>query len=133
MKRFLRWFLLNLFTIGTLTLGYYTGEMGLTGTLIGIYEFIILILIFIILMVSISELEKDSIVKVKKDVGLKDGYGFTWGTLVEPLIIYWVYKMGYSKLTILMFLTLIVGVSLSLRHYTLKKEYKKTEVGEDEV
>lgn len=125
MKKFLRWFLLNLFTIGTLTLGYYTGEMGLTGSLIGIYEFVILFLLFTVLLVSMSDSEKEAIVKLKRDIGTKDGYKFTWKVLFEPFLMFWVYKMGYSKLTILMFLTLIVGSALTFRHYSLKKEYKE--------
>ena len=132
MKKTLSWFLLNMFTIGTLTLGYYTGEMGLTGGLIGVYEVIILSIIFVFLAISVNDSEKESIVKIKKSLAVKDAYKFSWRTLLEPFIIYWVYRMGYSKITILMFLTFVIGNALTMRAYTLRKELKGKEEGEEE-
>lgn len=120
MKRFLRWTLLNVFTIGVPTLGYFTGEMGIAGTMVGIWQtlWVFLLLLTLIIYISDGELAK----KTKESMNNDKNIGIKWTFAFEPFFVFWIFYMGYGKIGILMVIEVVLFLAIVMRKHTIKKE-----------
>ena len=113
MKNFIKWLGLNISVQAILIAGYYFGETGIPGFVVGGYT---LISIIMLLLIKLAVMFKDkmSAGTWNKFAETVNGKKLTINRLLDVGCIYLTFYMGYNKVGIFMIIELILSLSIVL-------------------
>jgi hypothetical protein len=131
MKDTIRYFIWNGIIFGTLAAGYYAGNTKVSGVIIGILYALIIPLL--ILSAAIMSTDDRETIERFNLATLADKARVSWRHILEPVLPFVAYKMGYTGIAVAMVCELFIILLVLYSAHNMRKRIAEIVASEEMI